>query len=78
MTVFVCFFVCIYGSRYHLWEKTFSLCLHESYLFCLTWWSPVPLIFLQKSKFHSSLWLRNTSLWIYTTFLLFILWLINT
>lgn len=39
-------------------------------LFCSTWWSLVPLIFLQVTWFHSSLWLNSTPLCAFSLFCL--------
>jgi hypothetical protein len=40
------------GSKFCLWEKACNICLSKPGLFCLTWWSPVPSIFLQMT-WHS-------------------------
>jgi hypothetical protein len=47
--------------RFCIWKKACDSCLSEPGLFCLSWWSPVPSIFLQW-QFHSSLWLSKTLL----------------
>jgi hypothetical protein len=39
--------------------RTGDICLSLSGLFHLTWWSPVPSIFLQMTQFHCSFWLNN-------------------
>jgi hypothetical protein len=38
----------------------------EPGLSCLTWWTPVPSIFLQMTSFHFSLWLSNIPGYVYT------------
>jgi hypothetical protein len=48
------------------WERICNISLFQSVLFCL--WFPVPSIFLQTKYFHSSLWLNNILLCIYSIF----------
>jgi hypothetical protein len=52
-------------SRFYIWERTCNIYLSQSGLFCLTWQCLVLSIFLQRTKFHFSLWLSNTSLCVY-------------
>jgi hypothetical protein len=64
MLVFVDMFV--FGSIFHVWEKTCSLCVSEPGLLHLTWYLPVASIYLQTTC-HFSLWLSKTPLCIYIT-----------
>lgn len=50
-----------------------DICLPEFGLFHLTYWFPVPSIFLQMMQFHS-LWLNNTALYRHTIFLYICWW----
>jgi hypothetical protein len=52
-----CFCVFIFGSIFHIQEKTCSLCVSEPGLLHLTWCPPIASISLQASC-HYSLWLR--------------------
>jgi hypothetical protein len=50
MHVWLYLYLCIhlsFRSSFHIWEETWDLCLSEPGLFQLTWWSPVPFIYLQ-------------------------------
>jgi hypothetical protein len=53
---------------FHILKKICDSCLSESGLFHLTLWSPFLFIFLQRTLFHSSLWMNNTQLCIYHIF----------
>jgi hypothetical protein len=46
------FYAYIYLLLFHIWGKTRNLCPFEAGLLCLTWWSPVPSIYLQMTQFH--------------------------
>jgi hypothetical protein len=73
-----CMYLCVhlsYRSSFQYEEKTFCLWLF-SLTFCLTWCSPVLSIYLQ-TKFHSSVWLNNVPLCIYTIFLIHSLVLVH-
>jgi hypothetical protein len=59
--------ICI-GPKFHIWEKTCSLWLSEPGKLHLRWHFPVPPIYLQTTKFHSSLWLYKIPLYINITF----------
>jgi hypothetical protein len=52
----------IFGSNFHVWEKTCDLCLSEAGLLHLTRGPPIAFIYLQ------TLWLSKTPLFIFTTF----------
>jgi hypothetical protein len=56
----------IFGSVFHIWEKTYGFRVSDSGLLHLTWCPPVASIYLQTTC-HYSLWLSNTPLCIYTT-----------
>jgi hypothetical protein len=45
MLIFVYMF--IFGSIFHIWEKTCGLCVSEPGLLHLTWCPPIPSIYLQ-------------------------------
>jgi hypothetical protein len=59
--------ICI-RSLFHLWEKTLSFWPSEPKQLHFRWCSPISLIYLQTTKFHSFLWLNKISLYINTTF----------
>jgi hypothetical protein len=52
-------------SIFHIWEKTYDLCLSGLDLLHLTWCPPIASIYLQTTWFHSSLWLSKTPLCIH-------------
>jgi hypothetical protein len=66
MLVFVHMF--IFGSIFHIWEKTYGLCLSEPGLLHLMWCPPFASIYLQTTWCHSFLWLDTTALYIRITF----------
>jgi hypothetical protein len=47
----------VFGSIFHIWEKTCDLCLSEPGVLHLTWYSPDPSIGMWLTQFHSPLWL---------------------
>jgi hypothetical protein len=57
----------IYGSNFHMWEKTCNLCLSDPGLLHLAWCSPFPPIHLQMTEFHSSLWMNSIRWYICVT-----------
>jgi hypothetical protein len=64
-------FLCQYlsfGSIFHVWEKTCSLCLSEPGLHHLAWCPPIAFIYFQTICCHYSLWLNKAPLCICTTF----------
>jgi hypothetical protein len=67
MIMFVFVYMFIFGSVFHIWEKTCSLCLPEPGLLHVTWCPPIASIYFQ-TLCRSSLWLTNTPLCIYSTF----------
>jgi hypothetical protein len=44
-----------------MWERTCSICLSQTDLFLLTWWSPLSFTFLQTTKFYS--WHNDTHIY---------------
>jgi hypothetical protein len=49
----------VFGSIFHVWEKTWDLCLSKLGLLHITQCFPVPRIYKWMTKFHSSLWMNN-------------------
>jgi hypothetical protein len=64
-TVETCSHIYIFAFIFHIGEKICDFCLSEHRLLHLTWYSSVPSIYLWATKFHSSLWLNNISLYIH-------------
>jgi hypothetical protein len=56
----------IFGSIFHIWERTCSFSVSDPGLLHLTWCPPVASIYLQTTC-HYSVWLSNTPLCICTT-----------
>jgi hypothetical protein len=70
MFVFVC--MIIFGSIFHIEDKTCRFCISDPGLPHLAWFSPIASIYLQIT-YHYSLCLSNTQLCIYTTISFFFL-----
>jgi hypothetical protein len=60
MIMLVFMYMFIFGSIFHVWEKTCSLCVSEAGLFHITWCPPIASTYLQ-TICHYSLWLSDTS-----------------
>jgi hypothetical protein len=52
----------LFKSRVCMWKKAWDICVTESGLFHLTWWSPIQSIFMQIISTYSSFFLKNTQL----------------
>jgi hypothetical protein len=64
MLVFVYMF--IFGSIFHIWEKTCIFCVSDPVQLHLVWCPPIASVYFQ-TPCHYSLWLSNTPLCICTT-----------